>query len=695
MRADFQTFRSAVSVSIRALAFQALVTVGTVIYAALAKDQAAWTVAIFAGAGMAAWLVLAVVFDQHRRERVEAMEVEAMAASPQEGTSVFENREDFRPAAKRLAGLYKFFVPGASLAIAAGLIGAGILRFLQARDAMEKFSPPTHAGWALGIGIGVAALGFVLARYAAGLAKQKAWTNLAAGASYTVGTALMWLAVAIGHLVDYIGPDTVVRWLPQVMAGVLVMLGAEVIVHFVLSVYRPRRPGEIPRMPMESRLLGFAAAPDQIAQSISGAINYQLGFDVSSGWLYQLLQRNLAPLLLVGALVVWLLTSVVIVLPHQSGMILRFGKPVRENIEPGPHLKWMWPIETLYVPEFYVKDEKGRQKLQDLTATGLRRVELGTQPPSTKEPILWTNEHLADEVWQFVRIGSRDATPGLTDIAVVSAEIPMQYTVRDVSVFDELAAPDRRDDLLRAVARREVTAFFQQLTLDEVLGGDRVQLSSSLRQRIQTAFDQLNPGQDGKPRGAGVNIVFLGITGIHPPKDTAQAFEMPIQAAQRYEANISAAQTDAIMRLTDVVGDASLANTLIDEMQKLEQFKASAKVTQDKAGSVRAIADQELKLQGLLLRSGGSASRLLSEARTNRWTRHLSARGEASRFLGKAGLYEASPKVFTYTNYFDSMKTALADTRVILMPEAGERTWVDVDLASKDLGTDIFKSGKE
>ena len=697
MRADFQTFRNAAAVSRRGIYLQVFLTAVTIVYAVKANEPAAMTGAIFMGVGAAAWLVLAIVFDQHRRERVEAMELEALAAGPTAGTSVFEQQDDFRPAAKRLAGLYRFLFPISSVLIALVLIGAGVFRYFKAGPVPAAIPPALFPGWGLGLGIGIGALGFVVARYAAGLAKQPVWVNLKAGAAFTVGTSLLWLSIALAHLIDYIGPDVMVRWLPRATAIFLVCIGVEMIVQFLLALYRPRRAGEMPRAAFESRLLGFAAAPDRIAQSISDAVNYQLGFDVTGGWAYRLLSRSLAPLALVGAMVIWLLTAVVVVQPHQRAMILRFGTPVRTNVGPGPHLKWMWPIETTYVPEFFEKDAKGNLILKDLTVTGLRVAQLGSQPAVTNEPILWTNDHIGEEVWQYVRIApGADNVEGksITDVAAVSVEIPMEYRVSNVAVFDQLAAPDKRDDLLRSVARRETTQFFQQLTLDEVLGGDRAALSGKLRNRVQAAFDQLTPGPDGKPLGAGVEITILAIANVHPPKETANSFEAPVLTGQRYEANIQSAQSDAIQRLTEVVGDASLADKIIAEVRVDEALKARANAA--KAGTPEArlaasdLLEHQLKLQEMLFAAGGSTAAKLSDARRARWEANLSARGEAVKYAGKLALYNAAPQLFKVGTYYDSVKDAMANSQVLIISDEVKNR-INLDIKPKDLGTDIFK----
>ncbi|HYE63350.1 MAG TPA: SPFH domain-containing protein [Phycisphaerales bacterium] len=695
MRADYLTYRRATSESVRGLLLQAVLAIGVLIYAIVGSDDAAMSAAAFIGIGVLGWLTLAVVYDQHRRERIEAIENEALATAPTAGTSVFEKQDEFLPAARRLAGLYKFFVPIMSIVIGSLLVGIGLWRFMVNKDGLGELGTAAvgRAGWGLGVGGLAAVIGFTFARYTAGLAKMPAFSNLRAGSSFAVGAALLGLTLAIGKFVHMLGPDVVVKYLRVVFPAFMVVIGVEVFVNFVLGVYRPRRAGETPRPAFDSRLLSFVAAPDKIAQSINEAINYQLGFDVTGGWFYKLLSKWALPLLVFGLLIVWGLTSVVIVKPHQRAMVLRFGKPVStQDLGPGAHFKMPWPIDSVYVPEYYSKDEKGRSKVTDRTATGIRVLDLGTSPPAINDAILWTNDHAGDEVYQFVRASAYDqggAQQELADLAIVSVEIPMHYTVSDVRLFDELAPPDKRDDVLKAVARRELTYYFQRVLLDEVLGGKREQMSRDLKKRIQQAYDNLNPDPaTGKARGAGVQIVFLGIAGVHPPKEVAAAFEGPVMADQRAEANIEDARAYAIMKLADIVGNVTLARSIIaeiDAFERMNQAKADPK----------ALEEQELKVQGLIESAGGGAAIALAQARADRWQAHMGMKGRAARHQGQVALYTAAPAYYKASRYFDSLKVAMANARVYITSEEIRDLRTDIDLKDKTVGVDVFSEKED
>ncbi|MDI1290605.1 MAG: SPFH domain-containing protein, partial [bacterium] len=625
-------------------------------------------------------------------------------ASPISGSVFQAGGDEFRPAARRLAGLHRVFLPTASLAVGTALIAAGLWRFFSARNL--HFPPinikdptatipdvvymPTQGAWVL-LGLAIAAIGFVFARLAATMARQTVWANLRAGAGYAVGSALLGLALAVCYFADeLIPPPVFTKYLQFAVPIFLVVMGIECFLNFVLGVYRPRKAGEHPRPAFDSGLLSFVSAPDRIAESISDAINYQLGFNVTSGWFYRLLSRAALPLLAAGFLIIWGLTAVGVVKPHQQAIVLRMGAPVRVE-DPGLFFKWPWPIETISIPEYFGKSDNGRPKVQDLTVTGVRNLTLGTSPPASNDAVLWTNDHAGVEVFQFVRTdGSATRTDGeLADVAMVSVEIPMQYVIDDVLLFDTIAAPTRRDDLITAIAKREISRYCQELSLDDLLGANRVVVSVNIGKRIQAALDKLNPGPDGKPRGSGVRVIFAGIAGVHPPKDAAKSFETAVQADQRKEANIDAAKADAVKTLTTVVGDVSVARSIVQELDALETLTADRKVEAAK------VAEQEFKIRGLIESARGSAASLLSKAAADRWERHMGDRGRAARYEGQLALYNAAPMLYRTNLYFAALKGAMKGSRVYVTSDEVPDLRIDFDLQDKNLGVDVFEPNKD
>jgi regulator of protease activity HflC (stomatin/prohibitin superfamily) len=709
MRADYLTYRHSTFQAILGLLGHAALGVALVIYGVLSRDQAALTAAIFVGVGALAWLTLAIVYDQHRRERVEAMEHEALSGGVGGGLSgsgaemtpsVFERSqgEEFKVAARRLSGLYKFFVPAMSLVMAGVLIAGAILRWKSGYDPVRlgKLESSLHMGWGLGLGLVAGVLGFVFARFASGMAKQKFWVGLRGGASHTVGAAILGVILAVIHFADLASVEdfAFARYLHAAVPVFLGVIGVEILLNFVLDIYRPRKAGETPAPAFESRLLGFAAAPDRIAQSISDAINYQLGFNVTSGWFYQLLSRSLAPLVIVGVLAMWGLSSLAVLQPHQTGMILRFGRPVRTNIGPGLHVKLPWPIETVYVPEYFSRDSKGRVEVTDYTSTGVRTLQLATAPPANKDAILWTNDHVGEEVFHLVRAerlggGSSPGSDGLNELALVSIEVPLKYIVDDVAVFDALGPAGQRDDILKAVASREVMQLLQGVPLDRVLGAGRSEVSEQIRERVERAFAGLNPGPDGKARGAGVRVQSCGAVGVHPPKqaDVAGNFEKVSEADQRYQARLDEARKQEISSLTAVAGGVEHARKVIAAADMLQAHREAQKGAAPNAEEKRL----EGELDMLLDESGGETAVVIGRAKAERWERLMALRAQAARYSGQLAAFRASPQVFRWSMYLETLAAGIKKSRVYITTDTMPDSRMTVDLKEKDSGLDVFR----
>lgn len=696
MKADYLSYQRATNRSLLGLAIQLALGLALLLYGVFRKEAAAGTAAVYVLIGVPVWLTLAVLFDQHRRERIEAIEADAFAASDAATSSVFEQQaDDLRVAAKRLQMMYKFLVPAVSLGAGLLLVVLGIWRFNKARAALNgEFVPPAEHGWAIAVGVGAAFVGFLFARYVSGMAKQKVWANLRGGAAFAVGSALFGLAIAIGHAVQLAGQDAVLRFLPVVFAGATVALGGEIFLNFLLDIYRPRKPGEYPRPAFESRVLGFVAAPDRIAESIGEAINYQFGYDVSSSWVYQLLSRTVFRVLLPVALVaMWAMSSMAVIRPHEKGLVLRFGKLSRV-IEPGLNFKWPWPIERVEVPEFVRRDPQGKVEFRSRTVTGVRTLNIGSIPLAADKPILWTNEHAAKEVYFLVQPGDRvggGARPDGRgrDLSAMAIEVPVQYAVEDVEAYEKLAPPEMRDELLKAVAQRAVMQYLSTLSVDQLLSAKWEQLQKELRALVEAEFAKLNPDASGKPRGAGVKLLFVGVDGIHPPKDTASSFEQVVGAEQKYHAKLKAARGEEISTLTAAAGSVSLANQIVAELDALSGLPGT------KEGKPNPqVAEQQAKIRELIQKAGGKASAIILEASADRWQRHMEERARLFAYQGQLGTFKAAPAVYKASLYLDALRSAMANARLYVI-DANAKILIRNNLEDKDTLSDVLRSATE
>lgn len=696
-KGDYLTYRKAASTSVIGLVIQLILTLTVFFYARFAGDATAFIASIFLLSGVLVWGVLLLVFDQHRRERIEAMEAEQLAVSGAAAASAFENSGDeLRIASRRLAIIYKWVFPGVAILLVLINGWFGVSALLGDLSKADYTNTSSHPGWALAIGIAVAVIGFVFARFISGMAKVDAWVNLRAGATTSVAAAVLGLVLAVGGFLEMsMGIDTLINYGPYIAAIGMIGYACEIVLNLLLDIYRPRKPGELPRAAFDSRFLSLLAAPDRIAENVGEAVNYQFGIDVTSSWFYQVLSKWILALVAVAIGIGWLMSSLVVVEPHERGLILTngviskplasFGEKGDGDIGPGLHIKWPWPFSTYETP---VSVGRGDEEVR--TTTGVRVLHLASNPPTEEnKPILWTENHTRGERLNIVQpepreledrdVDSQSATSTVAELSLVAAEVPMHYVIRNVKLFDQFAAPGQREQMLQQVGRRVVTQYFGELSIDRVLATHRTQMPQELQQRLEEAFAQFNGGQ-----GAGIEILFVGVNGVHPPTRVAPSFERVITARQNRESLLEEARKSQIAQLTEVAGSVELAEEIRDRLLELDGIRR----TQGDQSS--AYIEAELHVQRLLERAGGEAGELILVASADRWKRHMSERGRASLLQGQQEAYLAAPELYRSKMYFDALLTAMKDSRVYLTPAEIENLKVRLELQDKQAGTTVF-----
>ncbi len=691
MKGDYLTYKRGASVSVLGLLIQAGLALGILIYGRVAGDHSAITLSIFMGIGLIVWLGLALLFDQQRRARIEAMEAEALAGEGGASSAFESSGSDLFIAARRVLAIQKWVLPVLALVVAAMLITAGLVRHASGRSLIDHdiYRQASQPGWGIAVGLGVAFVGFVFARFVAGMGKQPSWSALRAGGAMCVGGALGGLAIAVANFVELaIGPDLIGRYLPGIFGIALVVLGSEIALNFLLDLYRPRKSGEELRPAFDSRLLGFIAAPDKIAESVGETLSYQFGVDVTSSWFYRLLRRSILLLVLMGLLIGWGMTSLVIVEPHQRALILAngkiskpvlsFGETGEQDVGPGLHIKYPWPFGEAIVPEF-TTSVPGQGLVNTRTTTGVRTLHLGTNPPEAGDsPILWTEKHTSDEVVNIVQPaqGSNDEGVRGGSVALVAVEVPVQFVISDLVLYESLAGPGQRENVLRAIGRRVVMQHLSAMRIDQIITSERTTLATALRKELEIAYGALNEG-----RGSGVELVFVGAGGVHPPKDVAAPYERLIQARQNYESQIERARGDEITALTDIAGSVELARKIVGELDALEALIESN-------GAQDEIIRRRLGVQRLLEQAGGEAGERLINAAAVRWKRHMGERAKATLFEGQAAAFEAAPDLYQSRLYLQAMLEAMRDARVYINGVPGAK--IRIDLNDRQSGLDVF-----
>jgi len=540
-------------------------------------SHSAFSCVMLLAGGLPLWLMAALVFHCRQLERREAEELEQLAASGTDTSSIFiePNGQELRPAAARVAFVDRWIVPIFTLLWAGyhAAIGILLIRYLGGQEVGEI----TNAGRGILLALVVGFPGFLLSRYATGMGRAPAWRLMRATGSYLLADILFVaavLAALIGAQQRNMQIDLFVAYAGPIIQ---LVLAAELVMNFILDLYRPRVPGQEHRPSFDSRLLNLLAEPDRVGHSIAEALNYQFGFEVSKTWFYQLLSRAALPLLIFAAGVMFAMSSLVLVREGQRYVVLHWGKvdPDRPLLEPGLRFKWPWPIDTAR------RFETGKV-YEILLGAGRQR-----EPVIVKgrEVYLWTEEHGTREELDFllavppkagvvVSAGMKNPPPPVNIIKLVVA---VQYVIRDPYKFGYRYTDARK--VLECLAYREMSRYCASATLDSpVPGGEgkrpeaimtygRKRAADELRRRIQQAADR---------RQLGVAIKFVGISAVHPPAAAAPAYEAVLEAERRMLQARYEAEAEANRILVGVAGQPLAALKLALAIRTLEELERLA-----------------------------------------------------------------------------------------------------------------------
>lgn len=547
--------------------------------------------------GVPIWFVLLLVFRQHELAALEQIDLEALRREKTAGgggEALFTDEgggPGFLLAKARLEWMQRWLVPLFGVLTSLYLfgmawVGLGAIAFWpHSRD----WPAPQNLDFALILLTLVMILLIFFSRYASGLARVREWQLLRAGGSFTFGCGLAALAIVaalaaqLAKLHD--GVAVIEHYIAYAIPMLMILLGAETLLNFLLDFYRPRSPGQEPRAAFDSRLLGLVAEPGGIAHSLAEAMNYQFGFQVSQTWFYQLLQRVAVPLVGVGALAIWLLTGVVFVQSSELAIVERFGRPLNAQspLGPGLHFKLPYPLDKLY------KFNTGQ--LHEFVV-GYKVAHTAAPPAHGVAPAieLWTDEqHGGGEHFNFIiappppsaaAATSRPAapftegrtSPQATAVNMVRAHSVVQYRIRAEQLADYVAtmhedyhdAP-QVDRYLQEIAWNEMVRLLATVHIDKIMGDYREAASALLKQRIAARLDALK---------LGIEIVHVGFLGIHPEKTVSESFRTVVTAQQQRTAEIRKARVEENSILSRVAGDRERALALAQAVQAIGELEA-------------------------------------------------------------------------------------------------------------------------
>lgn len=663
MSQDQLTYTRATTASLIGLSMQCLLVLLLVILGLYAESKAVLAAAFYSIPGLAIWVLLWLIYKQHQLERAEALEANKLAESDARSAAIFDEAGTLLAQAKtRLDNLYKWGIRAVSAFSAVYLIGVGILLLYLNRTALlngtlaetpisETVNTSLFALLLLVSWMG----GFLVARYVAGMTQVDEWQALRGGASTLIGNVFLGVLPILAAIVPlFFGNGLGFVYLALIIPAVMVLLGIEVVLGMVLGFYRPRNGDEFVRPAFDSRLLGWLTRPESIGKIFSETINYQFGFEVSKSWFMRLLGKALLPLAGVCAAIVIGMTCIVIVQPHQQAVVTINGAFIR-IAKPGISFKAPWPFGSA---KNYDVDRVHSLRLGSRIHAGFGEMK--------DVPILWTNQHVEEGATEELLItapppgagatGTKDAVLG----EMIGADIDIKYRIDHLKAYAGITSTAKGtsdpETLLQTIAQHEITRYFATNDTDELLASGRASAGKDLQQAIQEELDQYE---------VGLKVVFVSVSGVHPPQEVAGDYHARINALQESQTAEAKAMQEADVILATVAGDRERAARLSELVEQYTELSATIKKTgADAEGyvSLKAEAErQRVAIELLMIESGGEVGQRMAQARASRWSQALGAEARDKRLTAELKAYENAPRYYPVSRYLDALVAGLAD----------------------------------
>ncbi|MCB1194744.1 protease modulator HflK [bacterium] len=477
--------------------------------------------------GILPW-ILAVL---HIRQYVLAAEEQYTAGADERESTLFDTEQSVLLSAERkLRQMETYFFPAAACIMGIAMCIYGISAFRSAYLFIDTLQVAKIN--AVSVILPVCAFcAFVAGKFSAGMAQSnRIAAFLKAGSGVLLSVALLALLFSIALVMYRFEYKWMYTILQYAVPAVLVIVGVDYCLRVVLDLYRPRVAGGYEKPAYQSFLLSLFSEPGGILKAVAHALDYQFGFKISDTWLYKFLEKIIAPLALFQFFVLYLASAVVIIEPHQCGIVERFGKPCRERgvLNAGIHFIAPWPIETVRV----------------LPSKRIQSVKLN--PSDTdRTRILWAEDHHHDGHQEHLLIvpafepvdsvlRSAQYTSGgvPVNLAVLSADV--QYTIADP--YNYAYSYDNVSKLIEQISWRAVTRIAATTDLFDFLGRQRLSIGEQLKKEIQKEADI---------RGAGVLVHFVGLYENHPPHQVSEAFQSVVGSIEEKQAAVLRAETFA------------------------------------------------------------------------------------------------------------------------------------------------------
>ncbi|MAA78371.1 MAG: hypothetical protein CL916_03860 [Deltaproteobacteria bacterium] len=325
----------------------------------------------------------------------------------------------------------------------------------------------------------------------------------------------------------------------------------------IWSLYRPIQvlPQTIPYL--------FFHRVDPL-RSFFSALQEKLGIDVQGAQAFMFARRATVPLTAFLFIFLWLLSSFVLILPHETGLRYQFGVPDTNTLNPGVHIKWPWPWgEIQRVPSSRILSMK----------IGHEEEENGEE--EEEESILWANQHAEEEF--SLLMGDQ--------VNLIAVDGTLQYQISDARQY--LLSWQNPEEQLEGIAYQILSRYCAQRTLRDALSENLQILADDVLKQIQQKAVALE---------LGLMPISFTFSALHPPVSVARDYQSVVSAQIDQQSTIIRAQAYRIKSIprAKIEAQEERVDAQKEAMERISKAKGEAQAFRGLYETVNS--DRELYL---------------------------------------------------------------------------------------------------
>jgi regulator of protease activity HflC (stomatin/prohibitin superfamily) len=203
-----------------------------------------------------------------------------------------------------------------------------------------------------------------------------------------------------------------------------------------------------------------------------------------------------------------------------------------------------------------------------------------------------------------------------------------------------------------------------------LLGAGRAKAAAELVGTIQNEADRM---------GLGVEIVFMGLQGFHPPPEVSQDFQAVVGAVQKKQAAILEAIAQRDKLFTTNVGSVKQAETLYELAEKFMKEKQTTGKKQQQQQTDRV----RIELDNAFSGASGELFAKLRQAKSYSYAKATLARATGRRFGQQLEAYRASKQIYKHELRMEMLEEALEKIRKYIVVAEGDKQVTIIDLQEK------------